>query len=60
MQYNLNSNLCLYQNPSPDVICSLRPLLPNSEVTSEHHLLPLPTASGAPHPQPKIDRQVRK
>lgn len=43
------------QNPCPEVVSRLYEYLPNSEVTFEHHLLPLPTGSGAPHPQPKLD-----
>ncbi|XP_019851244.1 PREDICTED: cilia- and flagella-associated protein 221-like [Amphimedon queenslandica] len=42
-------------NPCPEVVSGLYEYLPNSEVTFEHHLLPLSTGSGAPHPQPKLD-----
>lgn len=41
------------------MINSLWPLLPNSEVTWEHNLSPLPTGTGAPHPQPKFDPYVK-
>jgi hypothetical protein len=42
-------------NQCPEVINSLLPSQPNSEVTLEHYLSPLATGTGAPQPQTDLD-----